>query len=345
MKKIIKKTIITVLCLAITFTCLPAMTVKADDQAAPVWVAAPDGTFILAGTDITAKVVENNLHINGNGAIPDYTPMTYAQRPWDKRQINILYIGSGITEIGSFAFGDMTSIKRVELSSGTFIKDSTCFFGMSQDVAIRIKGITPSWKYIGTIPYSSLESLAAFFGKNPCIMDSADSAAVFRCMDYPFLKYVYEQNDKSAPWSKKVDVTEGFKYNANAKISPDNNLGVLWQMYAQKASQGSVYLNCISQLMGEYNNYVCSYNMILLSGEKPVYGTNGEKKYILNIPANEQSFFKQFRLIEVGPAGTVFYLDDLDDKVETITFKTAYPTSTYALVYKWDMDKLAPYLH
>ena len=45
---------------------------------------------------------------------------------------------------------------------------------------------------------------------------------------------------------------------------------------------------------------------------------------------------RQYRLIEMGPDGQLYYLDDLDNNYATVTFETFYPTSTYALVYKYD---------
>ena len=50
---------------------------------------------------------------------------------------------------------------------------------------------------------------------------------------------------------------------------------------------------------------------------------------------------RQYCLIEIGPDGQIYYLEDLDNDYATVTFATYYPTSTYALVYKYDMAMLS----
>lgn len=306
------------------------------------YTRSDNGVFTIEGTSVTARLAYKILYIEGTGEIPDYSPETYATRPWQYLDFDTISIAQGITQIGSYAFADLPKVKEVTIQSSTFIKDSTCFQGMKSDVIFRVRGTATSTKQCGTINYTSLDSICANApGGITCtfILDNEAEAQRFREKAYPYLKYVYSASDKSAKWENREDLTKDYKYASLCKIAPDSGLDYLANMTAQIRPQGSLYLEAISGLLGEYT-YVCSYNMALARLGTIYYGTDGPKQYILSLSPKNQIPERMYRLIEFGPDGQVWYLDDEDTNCATVTFSTAYPTSTYALVYKYDINKL-----
>lgn len=339
MRRVKRKLMIGMLCFTILFSVLPVTSVKADMGG---WTTDANGVMTIAGTSITVREYYGTLYIEGTGAIPDYTPITYTMRPWHYLDIHTVSIGLGITEIGSYAFADMTNLKKVNIPATTFIKDNTSFANVHKDVIFRVSGSVPATRYFQTIPYTSLDSIAANApNAAQCmfIMDSYEMAQKFREKAYPYLKYVYSAQDTSAPWNNKVDTTKNTKFDAVCKISSENNMGVLTTMTGQRRLQGSAFMEYISYFLEDYT-YLCSYNMALSNQNGTIYGTNGAKRYVLYLQPKDQIVARQYRLIEIGPDGQLFCLDDLDNNYATVTFETYYPTSTYALVYKYDMAML-----
>lgn len=308
--------------------CFP-LTVKADSTT-------------IEGTNVTVRLAYKTLYIEGNGAIPDYTPASYATRPWQYLDFDKISISSGITQIGSYAFADCSKVKEVTIPSTTFIKDSTSFAGLTIDTIFRIKGTATTNMLCGTIPYTSLDSIAANAPNGiQCtfILDSPAAAVSFQQKAYPYMKYVYSADDKKTPWEEREDTTDDINFRTLCRVSPDNNMGILTNMTAQIRPQGSTYNEVISSLLGDYT-YLYSYNMALTNHNTILYGTDGMKKYVLYLSPKDQIAARMYRLIEIGPDGQIYYLDDLDTNHATVTFSTAYPTSTYALVYKYDIDML-----
>lgn len=301
-----------------------------------------NGVFTINGTNVTARLAYKILYIEGNGEIPDYSPANYAERPWQYLDFDTISISQGITQIGSYAFADLPKVKDVTIQSTTIVKDSTCFQGMKSDVIFRIRGNATTPKQCGSISITSLDSICANAPNGIAttfILDSESEAQKFREKAYPYLRYVYSASDKDSKWENREDLTKDYKYMTLCKIAPNSGLDYLANMTAQKRPQGSQYLEAISSLIGDYT-YVCSYNMALAKLGTIYYGTNEPKKYILNLSPKEQIPERMYRLIEIGPDGQIYYLDDEDNDCATVTFSTAYPTSTYALVYKYNIDML-----
>lgn len=334
-----KNIVVGLLCFTILLSMMPVISAKADLGG---WTTDAKGVMTITGTTITVREYYGTLYIEGAGAIPDYTPATYTMRPWHYLDFHTVSIAPGITEIGSYAFADKKNIKKVNIPATTFVKDNTSFANVHKDVIFRVSGSIPTAKQFQTITYTSLDSIAANApNAAQCmfIMDSYAAAQQFREKAYPYLKYVYSAEDTSAPWESKVDTTKNITFDAVCKISPENDLGVLTAMTAQRRLQGSAFMEYISYFLEDYT-YLCSYNMALSNQNGTIYGTNGTKKYVLYLPAKEQIVARQYRLIQMGPDGQLFYLDDLDQNYATVTFETFYPTSTYALVYKYDLAML-----
>lgn len=338
-KRVRKIVMASALCLAMLLSMIPTTSVKANQGG---WTTDASGVMTITGTNITVREFYGNLYIDGTGAIPDYTQATYAMRPWHYLDVHTVTIGPGITEIGSFAFADKTGIKKVNIPASTFIKDNTSFANVNSNVIFRVSGTVPATKQYNTITYTSLDSIA---GNAPnaaqCmfIMDSYEAAQQFREKAYPYLKYVYSATDETGPWNSKKDTTKDMKFDTVCKISSENDLGFLTTMTAQRRLQGSAFMEYISYFLEDYT-YLCSYNMALSNQNGVIYGTDGVKKYVLQLQAKDQIMARQYRLIEMGPDGQLFYLDDLDNNPATVTFETFYPTSTYALVYKYDIAML-----
>ncbi len=334
-----KRLLCVALCMVFMLSMFPAVTARADMGG---WTMGANGIMTISGTAITVREFYGNLYIEGTGAIPDYTAATYTMRPWHYLDVHTVTIGPGITEIGANAFADKTKITRVNIPATTFLKDNTTFANVSSDVVFRVNGTIPATRQYGSITYTSLDSIASNApnaARCMFIMDNYSMAQQFRETSYPYLKYVYSAQDESGPWNSRRDMTKDMKFDAVCRIAPNSGMHYLTSMSAQKRAQGSAFIEYISYFLEDYT-YLCSYNMTLISQDEVIYGTNGVKRYVLNLQPKDQIMARQYRLIEMGPDGQIFYLDDLDQNHATVTFETFYPTSTYALVYKYDIAML-----
>ena len=102
---------------------------------------------------MTDYVKAGILYVEGNGEIPDYALDALGTRPWAGQNFQNIWIGDGITEIGSNAFASFSSVINVRIPSTAFIKDATSFGGISSKAAIRISGYNVAVKMIGKIIY------------------------------------------------------------------------------------------------------------------------------------------------------------------------------------------------
>lgn len=324
------------MCMTLLFSMIPANRVEA--ALGTGWTVGTNGVMTINGTTVTARLSGNVLYIEGIGEIPDYDPTTYVLRPWHYLNFDSVVISSGITRVGKYAFADKPKLKSIYLASTTFLADQTCFYNIAHNPMIRINGITPTVKQFGTVNYSSLESIVVYApGGFDCIflMDNAYAAQEFRNIAYPNLKYVYDAGDTSTPWKSKIDITKEWKYSKVCKLDSNFNANV----YAQRRPQGEAFVEFISYFIEDYT-YLCSYNIALSNNNGAIFSTQNKTRCVIYLPQKDQIFGRQYRLMQIAPTGQVLYLDDLDNNIATVTFETYYPTATYALTYKYDMNLL-----
>lgn len=309
---------------------MPAMTAKADLGG---WTTGPNGIMTITGTNVTARLSNNTIYVEGYGEIPDYDPSTYTMRPWHYLDFDKVVIGDGITRIGKYAFADKKNLKRIDMRVSTFIADGTSFANIADNPIMRISGTTQVTKPIGTIAYGSLDSIIANAPSGrECayIVDNENMISTLRNMVYPYLKYVYVASDSSAPWDSRIDTTKDISFTRLGYTGDGNTF-----LQVQKKPQGELYMEAISSWLKDYT-YLCSYSMTLEDRAGNVtYGTNGNKRYVLQLDKKDQIYSREYCLIEIGPDAQILYLEDLDNNFSTVTFETYYPSSTYALVYKY----------
>lgn len=327
-----KKTIFSfILVFALVLCMMPTITVKADLGG---WTTAPNGVMTITGTNITVRYQGNAMIIEGIGEIPDYSPATFTKRPWHYYDFDKVVIGEGITRIGRYAFADKTGLKRIDMRMSTFIADGTSFQNIANNPIIRLSGSQSQIKMIGNIQYKSLESIIANApsGTNcSYIVDNGNVISTMRNMVYPYLKYVYSSTDSSSPWESKKDTTTDLKMEKRGTALTDGTK--FFQV--QKRPQGELYMQVISNYIKDYT-YLYSYSASLVNNKGEItYGTNGNHLYRIQLEPKDQIYNRQYCLMEIGPDGQVLYCPDLDNNFSTVTFETFYPTSTYALVYKY----------
>ena len=179
MKKIVKKLLASVLVIALVVAVAPVSKVEAAGE---TWINNGDGWHYLQGTDIKVKMADNMIRISGSGELPDFDYWELYKRPWDKTSFEYVTIDDTITSIGKYAFYGVKSIKHVTMDSKTFIKDYTSFEGISYMPIFRINGKQERTEMIGTIPYTSLDSIKAFAQTNSMgacyIFDDKNTACI-----------------------------------------------------------------------------------------------------------------------------------------------------------------------
>lgn len=282
------------------------------------------------GTNLTATFKDNTLSIEGIGAIPSYTTDCLGNRPWDKCNIFYVELGEQVTSVGANAFFNYPDLMSVKMYVSTFIEDVSAFKNVRSDCYFYIKGMNIVSRNIGNIPYTSLDSIAAF-------MEKYNGNYRFQLENYYMINMV--QNNMMpkiknvAPATPATVCNENYPLiNYKSEISHDNNLPsdahVLWE----SRRQGVAAYQAINFLMGDFS-YVYTYNMSAYNTYGIITLTDTPVTYTVTIPNAYKFPGRTFQLIQIAN-GEFHILQDIDENENTVSFTTNTPTGVYALVYK-----------
>ena len=123
---------------------------------------------------------DGTLYISGQGDMPDYD---WNKIPWRDFSINKVVVQKGITSIGSFAFGDCSSLSSIEIPEGVTSIGSGAFEDCSSLSSIEIpEGVTS----IGSIAFAYCRSLSSI--KIPEGVTSIGSQAFEGCSSLSSIK-------------------------------------------------------------------------------------------------------------------------------------------------------------
>jgi len=327
-----KKGFAMMLTLVMVFLAMPVVNAKAEGE---VWTHPGNGWHYLQGTDIRVRIADNVISIEGTGALPDADYWKLYERPWHSTSATHLRIASTITSIGAYSFYKCSNIKSVEMYTSTFIENKNAFEGIAYCPIFRIANAEVQTRMIGTIPYTSLDSIQAFAQSNTMgaayILNDNKSATAFQNSTNPTISNVYRADDKDAPWNNVFDNANGNKATNICKLSP-NTMDYTLKVSAQRLYPGMACYDVYAAFIDDYT-FATTFNLNVEKEKKTLYETDKELEYILTIPAEYRSALRSFRLLAIG-SGEVYIYDDLDTATETITFRTDKPTTAYALVYK-----------
>lgn len=299
------------------------------------WISSADGWHYLEGTNIKVQIANDIIRVCGSGAIPDFDYWKLYERPWHTSTCHYLMIDDTITSIGQYAFYGIESIKYVFINSRTFIENTNSFAGISYKPIFRITYDGEETRMIGTIPYTSYDSIKAFAQSNSMgasyIMDSNDRVTEFQESVNPTICNVYCATDQNAPWNNVENNGNGNVYTTIVRLSPvnpDYSLGV----YASIKYPG---IACYEAYAAFIDNYTLAetFNIVVTKEGKELEYTDKVMQYTLTIPTEHLQAGRSFRILAIAP-GIVNIYDDLDTVDQTVTFATDYPTTSYALVYK-----------
>ena len=334
-KNVLKKWTALILAVVIVIGAMPVSTVKAAGE---MWLNLGDGNYMLSGTDIKVEISNDTIHVSGNGAIPDYDERTLSQRPWHKSICKHLIIDNTITSIGTYAFASLTQLKHVTLSSTTFIADKSSFSGIAYAPTFRILGYAETITYIGTIPYSSLDSIKAFAQKNYnnayFLLDHSYMVPLFQKSTNPTISNVYCAYDTFTPW---VDNKTDYDYNGNqytefCELLSSSSDGYL-ELSAEKLYADKAVYELFSTVIGDYTfAYIFSMSM-QRNDIVSVTRTLEPMLYRITLPDEYIAAGRTFKIISTGQ-GSVEVLDDLDFDDTTVTFSTKIPQAVFAVVYQ-----------
>lgn len=328
----LRKILASVLVTAMVFMIMPAMTTQAAGE---TWVSAGNGWHYLQGTDVKVQIANNIIRISGTGEIPDFDYWKLYERPWHTSSCEYLMIDSTITSIGQYAFYDMKNIKHVFISTKTFIEDRNAFQGISYKPIFRITDEGETTRMIGTIPYTSYDSIKAFAQSNSMgaayILDDNKKAAAFQESVNPTICNVYSATDEKAPWSNVDDNGNGNVATPICRLAASNP-DASYKVSAQIRYQGEACYQAYAAFIDDYT-FATTFNLVVEKNQKVQTYTDKEMQYTFTIPNQFRQAGRSFRLLAIG-SGVVNIYDDLDTVNETITFATNAPTTAYALVYK-----------
>lgn len=332
-----KKLLITFFTILFVLACVPAVQAKAAEDNA-IWTYDGGMTWSLKrddGTDITVKLIDHVLHVQGNGAVPSYSSDSLGARPWNTVNSTIyeILVYNGITSIGSKAFSDMSYLENVTMPATVFLTDGTVFAGAKEECRFNFLGTNMTTEMIGDkIPYTSLDSIVHFA--------LANNGHYYFVFSNHYMKRMVDL--KSGNKLVNVVATDDYDTTTNAnypyidtttkvkKVSGD--LHYLTAISTQNNIQGRNALEIFALVMGD-NQYACAYNVSLNLNDKVIKKTDTPVTYSMEIPNAYKFPGRQFSLIQLG-AGTVNILSDEDMDENTVTFTTDYPSTVYALVYQ-----------
>lgn len=327
--------------------CSIPMSAKAADTV-PTWSWAADSWRVLDGTDIKIKISGEIMYVEGNGDLPDYDYWQLDQRFWHTSSVEYVFIGSGITSVGANFFRGLSKLGWVNMYTSTFIEDYSSFQGIAGYPKFRIVENGINTKYIGNIPYTSMDSIAKFAynygGGASFIMDTPQASSSFASMTNPGISNVYYSSEAAldssnnivkdangnnvAPWT---DLTQYSKAGPSSNIVSRSGSSTFATTGSMKY-QGEECYKVFSAFLEDYT-FACSLSMTSTQGTEIVSYTATEETYTFKIPKQYWNLGTQYRLIGIG-VGTVYFFDDIDADPTTITFKSQYPTMVFGLVYK-----------
>lgn len=321
------------ICALIASLAVPANVVAADN---PTWIQE-SGSEIWHYTDgseteLTAKLQGDTLYIQGHGAIPGYDRDHLGSRPWHNKPVRSLVIADGITSIGAESFSNIKTLYHVTMSAGTLIESPTAFAGAAPDCTFEITGTNIVSHNIGNVPYTSLDSIAAF-------MQYYNGTYRYQLANYYMIEWV--QNSVS-PKISNLAPSDALTTYSNPNYPIPNYPSKLeflspkpdYSMHAhiQCQQQGKAALEVFSIVLDDAT-YAAAFNMSVSNSKGMVTKTSTPLTYVMTIPAAFQYPGRQFSLIQLGN-GVVNILEDEDQNDTTLTFTTDYPTTACALVYR-----------
>lgn len=298
----------------------------------PISVKAASSGFVTP--TVTFRIQNDTLFLEGYGDVPDYLGTTNKidLRPWAGQRFSKVDIGEGITYLGQYALAYHDELKWIDIPSTTFVANNTAFAD-DYDAYIHVKGDVIQYEHLGnTILYSSLQSIyaAGQLGRQTrFIFDDGKTAANFRCMTYPYVKYAYDWNEPGEPW--RFNVTY-FSEDAFTSICHDEK--GYNHVDACKEPKSFSYMTGMSAFLDLSNYaYLQSYTFHYIeNGGVANAAFSKPKRLVLHLDEDLQIPGVTYKLIQHANNGTVAILDDLDTNLSTFTFDTTSPSGTFILV-------------
>lgn len=338
--------------------CIAPMHAKAAE--AHTWTALGNGRYQLDGTAVIFEIKGQTMNVTGTGAIPDFDYWELVKTPWAGSRIVSINIAGSVTSIGKYVFsnpdatdfaikpygkdgpvqadGIMSSLKYVTMSTTTFIKDWTTFNKSGQRLIFRIQNAGVTTEMIGTIPYTSLDSIKAFAQSSATgtsfIFDTHALASDFQNSTNPTIRNVYAANDvidNVAPWNNLDKYTNGGTYTAMGEMKP--NPGYI--VTISRKYQGRACYEAFAAYIGN-NTLGTTYNITVTDKSKErnrIMASDTPYQFTVTIPKELRKAGRTFRMIGLAQ-DVINVFEDADSNGDTITFSSNRPTATYALVYK-----------
>lgn len=299
------------------------------------WKSLGNHTYALEGTDIVITIQGESMNISGTGSLPDYDVWSLDSRPWRGHVITSVTIADTIHSVGTNFFGKMDSIKYVTMGTSTFIEDFSSFSGVGYTPIFRIFNTGVTTEMIGTIPYTSMDSIIHYAQSNAkgeaYIFDDSTVAREFQNSTNPTIKNVYTALDKEAPWNNLADYSNG-NVSTKMAVMTEDTRDYPYRVEAQLRVPGKACYQAFAAFIGDYK-YACSVNMSVYQLDKKVETMATPHKYVIDIPKKYIGLGTSYKLLGIGK-GVVDSYEDLDKNPATITFETTYPSTTFAIVYK-----------
>lgn len=327
---------------------------------AHTWTALGNGRYQLDGTAVIFEIKGQTMNVTGTGAIPDFDYWELVKTPWAGSRIVSINIAGSVTSIGRYVFsnpdatdfatkpygedgpeqadGIMNNLKYVTMSTTTFISDWTTFNKSGQRVIFRIQNAGVTTEMIGTIPYTSFDSIKAFAQSSTTgtsfIFDTHALASEFQNSTNPTIQNVFAANDivdNVAPWNDLDKYQNGGLRTAMGEMKP--NPGYI--VTISKKYQGRACYEAFAAYIGDHT-LGATYNITVTdksTARNRIMTSDAPYQFTVTIPKELRKPGRTFRMIGLA-TDVINVFEDTDTRGDTITFSSNRPTATYALIYK-----------
>ena len=333
--------IISVCLVIIVLLCSFPMKVQADSNG--YWESLGGGRYQLNGTQVVAEITPGILHITGTGTIPDYKVQDLNRRPWHTSKIEALRIDPGITSVGAYAFSNMKDLKYITICTTTFVRNWTTFCVIKERPVFRVQNTGVTTEMIGNVPYTSYDSLKSLGQVNSeggatFVFDDHAKASDFQASTNPTIRNVFaatDSIDNTVPWTNLDKYGNGHVYYSECSLATTTP-NIDYVVTGGRWSQGREFYVSLAAFIGDYT-LANTYKIVLSSrsSDQIIQKTNKPYQYVIKLPERLQKQGRVYKLLGVNETpGQMTLFDDLDSMKQTVTFSTAYPTTSYALIYK-----------
>lgn len=238
-------------------------------------VCGADGSGDILGSALTWSVSNGVMRIGGTGAMPNYTssyntPWRYSNTTSDP--ITSIVIGSGVTEIGDYAFSYLNNVTKVTFEQDSKLTRIGERSFASESALVSINNLPSTLKEIGKYAFSYCSRLESFTAPGPLTLGESafDDCDLLKTVSLPNAKeiqsYAFAYCNNLAKVSAPKAMFDSYTFGNSSKNVIEVNAGGLKDRAIYSLSSIKKLTLSGAKPIGEYSVYDC-VNLKSVSGK------------------------------------------------------------------------------